>query len=61
VKKFCPSKFRTLFLEDQSGEVQDESQKKVVFIENEGSDLEDNTDPMSFLTLLGVLLLSNVL
>jgi len=49
VEKFCPSKSRTLFLDDQLDEVQDESQKEV-FIGNEGSDSEDDTRHEEFLT-----------
>jgi len=41
VEKFCPSKSRTLFLDDQLDEVQDESQKDIVLIGNTSSDSED--------------------
>ena len=49
MKKFCPSKLRTLFLDDQSDEVQDESQRKIMFIKYEGSDSEDDTGHEEFL------------
>ena len=49
--EFCPTKFRTLFLDDQSDEVQDESQKEV-FIENEGSDSEDDTKHEEFFNII---------
>jgi len=42
VEKFCSSKCRTLFMDDQSDEVQDESQKDIVFIGNTSSDFEDD-------------------
>ena len=47
--KFCPSIFSALFLDDQSDEVQDESQKEVVFIRNEGSKSDDDTGHEVFL------------
>ena len=43
-RKFCPSKSRTLFLDDQSDEVQDESQKDIVFIGNASSDSENDLE-----------------
>jgi len=43
VEKFCPSKFRAFFLDDQSDEVQDESKKEAMFIGNEGNDFDDDT------------------
>jgi len=43
-----PSKSRTPLLDDQSDEVQDESQKEV-FIGNEGSDSDDDTRHEEFL------------
>ena len=48
MEKFCPSKSSTLFLDDQSDEMQEESQKEVVFIGNKGSDSEDDTGHEKF-------------
>ena len=59
MEKFCPSKSRAIFLNDQSDKVQDESQKKIVFIRNEGSDSDDDTGKEEFLTL-GKLLLIDI-
>ena len=49
MEKFYPSKSRALFLNDQSDKVQDESQKEVVFIRNDGSDFENDTGREKFL------------
>ena len=56
VEKFCPSKFRTLFLDDQSNEVHDESKKVIVFIGNAGVILRMTWNTRKFLVLSGVLL-----
>jgi len=43
---------RTLFLDDQSDEVQDESQKDIVFIENTSSDSENDMGHEKFLNTI---------
>ena len=60
MEKFCPSKSRTLFLDDQSDEVQDESQTDIVFIGNASSDSENDMEHEEVLILSGVLLSSDV-